>query len=73
MIVLASGFALEGAADFTDAASDGWYLPYLGTAVEKGIVGGLGDGRFGIGMNISRQDMAVMVKRALDAKGIVLL
>jgi len=72
MIVLAGGFALGKEADFTDAASDGWYLPYLGAAAENGIVGGMGDGRFGVGMNITRQDMAVMVLRALTAKGVTL-
>ena len=35
-----------------------------------GIVGGIGDGLFGTGRNITRQDMAVMIYKALTAKGV---
>jgi len=69
MIVLASGMTVNNqSADFTDMADGAWYVPYIGAAADAGIVGGVGDGSFGIGRNITRQDMAVMAKRALDAK-----
>ena len=69
MIVLAGGFALGNTTEFPDTEADSWYAPYLGAAVENGVVIGLEDGRFGVGMNITRQDMAVMVMRALKANG----
>ncbi len=73
MVVLAFDFTLaDKGVDFTDAESGAWYLPYIATAVENGIINGMGDNRFGIGMEISRQDMAVIVERAMNAKGISL-
>lgn len=68
MIALACGLEVGGqTVSFTDAESGAWYVPYLGAAVDAGIVGGIGDNQFGIGWNITRQDMAVMVERALKA------
>lgn len=72
MIVLAGGFTLGNTTEFIDTEADSWYAPYLGAAVENGIVIGLEDGRFGVGMNITRQDMAVMVMRSLKANGVTL-
>lgn len=56
----------EGKSDisFTDVSPDAWYTPYIGAAVEAGIVTGYEDGTFGIGKNISRQEAAVMIYRA---------
>lgn len=71
MIILICG--LDGAADaasFSDVNPGAWYMTYINAAVESGIVTGIGDDKFGIGQNITRQDMAVMVQRALSAKGI---
>ncbi len=73
MLVAACGFAIENKdVDFDDVADGAWYIPYIGTAAEQGIVNGIGDNKFGIGQNITRQDMAVMVKRAMDAKKLTL-
>ncbi len=70
MIVLASGISMEKqTADFADLQTGAWYVPYIGAAVDAGIVNGIGENQFGIGQNITRQDMAVMVKRALEIKG----
>ncbi len=66
MLVLACGLeSNEKTVTFVDAEPGAWYIPYLGTALDAGIVLGMGEGVFGIGQNISRQDMAVMVDRAL--------
>ena len=55
---------------FADVANGAWYEVYVATAVSKGIVNGVGDGKFGIGTNISRQDMAVLIERVLAYKEI---
>lgn len=55
----------SSAADFADVEQEAWYAPYIGKAFRAGLVTGMGDGRFGVGEFISRQDMAVMVYRAL--------
>ncbi len=54
---------------FTDAQPDAWYTPYLAAAQQAGIVQGDGNGHFGVGDGITRQDAAVMAQRALDAAG----
>ena len=51
---------------FADVAENDWYKPYVLTAKKLGIVNGVSDTQFGIGMNITRQDMAVMINRILD-------
>lgn len=56
-------------ADFNDVNKNEWYYPYICTAVNQSIVTGMDNGNFGIGMPITRQDMAVMAKRALDKAG----
>ena len=43
-----------------DVKEDAWY--YI--AQNLGVVQGIGDNKFGIGSNITRQDMAVMAYRA---------
>lgn len=54
---------------FTDAKS-GWYAPYVALAEQKKLTSGMGDGTFGIGARISRQDMAVLLYRMLRDAGI---
>ena len=51
---------------FADVADGAWYVPYVLTAKNLGIVNGVSDTQFGIGMNITRQDMAVMISRIID-------
>lgn len=54
---------------FKDVDNSAWYAPYVNTAAQMGIVSGIEDGIFGTGMNISRQDMMVLIARALESKG----
>ena len=51
---------------FEDVNSDAWYKPYVLTAKNLGIVNGVSDTHFGIGTNITRQDMAVMLSRVIE-------
>lgn len=73
MLVLALNIeaAEDSDIDFPDVDAGEWYAPYIKTASAKGIVNGMGD-RFGIGFNITREDMAVMCKRAADTVGLEL-
>ncbi len=54
---------------FKDVSADAWYTEYIAKAYGKEIVGGMGDGSFGVGMNITRQDMCVMIYNAARALG----
>ena len=51
---------------FEDAQTEQWYYPYVASAYENGIVDGIDENNFGIGMPITRQDAAVMSCRALE-------
>lgn len=56
--------------EFTDVAVNAWYAPYIKAAYYGGVVNGHGDNIFGIGRNITREDMAVMVYRAASKQGL---
>ncbi len=50
---------------FSDVKDEHWFASYINAAVAEGIILGKDDGSFGVGENITRQDMAVMINRAL--------
>jgi hypothetical protein len=67
MLVLAfSKYNDKDTCDFSDVATDKWYAPYIASAYINGIVKGFDDGRFGVGMKITREDATVMIARAMD-------
>ena len=59
----------HGAAQFGDVSGNEWFAPYVGGAQEAGIVLGDAQGNFGVGENITRQDMVTMILRALSQVG----
>lgn len=58
--------------EFTDVEIDSWYGPYISWASQNGIVTGYGDGNFGPGNNITREQMAVLIMRYADYAGVTL-
>lgn len=56
------------APDFSDIIGEEWFAPYVYAAAANEIVTGNGDG-FGVGQEITRQDMAVLCMRAAKYKG----
>ena len=52
---------------FKDVAEDAWYYNFVATAVNAGIVNGIEDDFFGVGYNITRQDICVLIHRAFFA------
>lgn len=70
-VVTALGLEADGAElTFSDVGQDAWYYRFIKTACNAGIVTGIGDNKFGIGMNITREDMAVIICRTLEYCGI---
>ncbi len=67
-----AGAAVDQTADtgFTDVVNDGWSAGYIAWATENGIVGGYGDGRFGQYDPITREQMAVILYRYAQNRGI---
>ncbi|MDY3928349.1 MAG: S-layer homology domain-containing protein, partial [Clostridia bacterium] len=47
--------------NFTDVDESSWEYPYIASAVAAGVTSGIGDNMFGTGMDITRQDMAVLI------------
>jgi beta-N-acetylglucosaminidase len=56
---------------FEDVEPDDWYYSAIVAASNISIVGGYPDGTFRPNKKISRQEMAVMIMRAIDSKGVV--
>ena len=51
---------------FEDVEKDAWYYDYVNTLANLGIVNGIGDNKFGIGTNISREDICTILLRILE-------
>ena len=70
MLVAAMGvFDSAAGVSFSDTPADAWYTPYIASAVREGLVYGVSEERFGVGEKITRQDMAVMLFRAMKKRG----
>jgi hypothetical protein len=48
---------------FFDVDANAWYAGYVAKAVSAGLVNGYSDGVFGVGRNITREEMAVIIWR----------
>lgn len=70
ILVIAMGLENESfiGGEFKDTVENEWYYKYVYIAKEHNIINGIGGGKFGIGDEISRQDMAVMIYRAIQSK-----
>ncbi|WP_342528136.1 S-layer homology domain-containing protein [Chryseomicrobium sp. FSL W7-1435] len=56
---------------FTDVPVEKWYAAWVADAVNAGVVSGYPDGTFKPDQQISREQMAAMVARAMHAKGVI--
>ncbi len=54
---------------FTDVPADNWARPYLGFAKKKGWTNGIGEGKFGLGKNVTTQEYVTFMLRALGYTG----
>lgn len=65
MIAVSLGLVANSVCGFDDVPGDSWYAPYINAAFSQGVATGISQTSFGVGANITRQDMAVMLYRAL--------
>lgn len=72
MLICAFGIDAQTSAEapFGDVDVNAWYAPFVVTAKNAGYTSGLGDGNFGVGYSITREDAAVMAYRMAKDKGI---
>ena len=63
--VVAMGITVDGTASssYADVNSSAWYAPYVAAAEKEGIISGVGEGQFGIGRTITRQEAAAILYR----------
>ncbi len=66
MIVCALNIQPESdLAAFSDVPTEAWYNGYVYAALKNGFVSGVGENEFGSGLNITRQDLAVIICNAI--------
>ena len=58
-----------GASAFRDVPADAWFAPYVNAAVHAGIVQGVSATSFAPGAPVTREEMAVLLARALHLQG----
>ena len=63
---------VAGEIAFSDVDKNAWYYDYIAIASGEKLITGYDDLTFGISKNITRQDMAVIIDRALTKKAIVI-
>ncbi len=69
MLVLSADIFDENATvAFEDSAQGAWYVPYVGSAYNAKLINGITEDIFGIGRVITREQLAVMIYRALDSQ-----
>ncbi|MFK7693151.1 S-layer homology domain-containing protein [Paenibacillus sp. HJGM_3] len=72
LLVRALGLSMnpqETSSSFADVAMSAWYAPAVEAAVKAGLVGGIAPDRFAPDERITREQMAVMLARALKVTG----
>lgn len=57
-----------GETGFSDVERDKWYYSYLLAAEKNGIINGIDENIFGVAMNVTRQDAAVILFNAVKDK-----
>jgi hypothetical protein len=50
---------------FTDCPVSAWFTSYVGSLEAEGLTNGKGDGTYGVGENITRQDTVTLLSRAM--------
>ena len=66
LLVRAFKLTSDNTGNFADVAASDYFAPELAIARNSGIVGGIGENRYAPRNNITRQDMMVIVYRALQ-------
>lgn len=69
LLVRALGLNDKAAATFTDVNGKDWFAGAVGDAAKAGLISGFEDGSFHPNANISREQMAMMLAKAMDLVG----
>ncbi|MDR1101806.1 MAG: S-layer homology domain-containing protein [Clostridiales bacterium] len=72
LLATMSGDEIEGKETFLDVSLNDWFAKYVAWAENTGIVNGYDGSLFAPGQTVTRQEIAVIITRYLDYKGIAL-
>ena len=61
---------MRATSSFSDVDEGAWYYMYIASAEQAGITSGRGDGTFGVGDDVTREEMATLVYRAAQKAGL---
>ena len=50
---------------FADCSNGAWYTPFVASGQKKGLINGISETEFGVGRSISREEMAMILARAV--------
>ncbi len=70
LLVRAFGLTSDNTENFADVSASDYFAPELAIARNTGIVGGIGENKYAPRNSITRQDMMVIVYRALEKLGV---
>ena len=73
--ILTNAFSLKEVTEgiiFNDVPAGTWYAKHVISIAASGLVEGVSENLFGTGQQVSRQDLAVILKRFLDKEGVSL-
>jgi hypothetical protein len=59
-------YVLSASCDFTDVSISDWFYNYVAIAETEGLTSGMGDGKFGTGLSLTREEMTTFVARSLN-------
>lgn len=71
LIVNSFDFTDRKKTSFDDVGEE-WFKEYIEKGYASGIITGVSDNKFGVGENITREDMAVIIYRAINKSGLEL-
>ncbi|MNZ77982.1 Endo-1,4-beta-xylanase A precursor [compost metagenome] len=69
LLVRALGLKSTAAPDFSDVKATDWYANDLAAAFEAGLIQGTGDNKFSPSTKVTRQELTVILSRALKLTG----
>ncbi len=55
----------QGASHFSDVNPNEWYAPYVNALFEKGVIKGKTEEKFGVGEEVTREELCTMIYRAM--------
>lgn len=70
LLVRSLGLRSNAASGFSDVKSSDWYASDVAAAYQAGLIQGIGNKKFAPGANVTRQEMAVILDRALKLTGV---